>query len=273
MKKRLLSAAVGLPLVAVILCLFQTVIFNIAIALVAAVCVFEVLQSSKVITYRDVAVGSVAYAFLLPFSDFCVRFDLQTVLTVCYIFFLFAVLIYRYEKLSAKQIAFFGSMTLMISYSFWTITAIRDSFNPYGLYYIILVFALSWVCDIGAYFTGRFFGKHKMSPRISPNKTVEGVIGGVVVNIIFAVILTAVFAIFVYSDAKISVISWIIIVLLCSFLGIIGDLSASAIKRQLGVKDFGNLLPGHGGAVDRFDSLLFVSVAIYFVGNFLPIFV
>ena len=126
---------------------------------------------------------------------------------------------------------------------------------------------------MGAYFTGRAFGKHKMAPKISPNKTVEGVVGGLAINFVFAAILTAIFAIWVYSNVKISIFSWIVLVLLGSFLGIIGDLSASAIKRQLGIKDFGNLLPGHGGAIDRFDSLLFVSVAVYFVGSVLPVFV
>ncbi len=273
MKKRLLSAAIGLPLVAVILCFFQTIIFNIAISLVGAIFVFEIFHSAKALHDRDIVIASMIYALLFPFSSVEGWINFRGILTVCYIFFLFAVLLYRYEKISVERITFLGAMTLLLSYSLWTLVAIRDAFASYGLYYLLLVFALSWICDMGAYFTGRAFGKHKMAPKISPNKTVEGVVGGLAINFVFAAILTAIFAIWVYSNVKISILSWIVLVLLGSFLGIIGDLSASAIKRQLGIKDFGNLLPGHGGAIDRFDSLLFVSVAVYFVGSVLPVFV
>lgn len=273
MKQRLISAAIGLSVLTIVLFFYQTILLNIAISIVCALSVFEIFRSTKALSEWEIAISSIAYSLIFPFSQLSGKPNFRGFLTVCYVLFLFIVLLYRYEKISVNRIAFLGTTTLALSYSFWTLIAIRDQFAPYSFYYIILVFALSWICDAGAYFTGRAFGKHKMAPKISPNKTIEGAVGGLAINFIFAALLTVIFAVFVYTDAKISIVGWSIIILLGSFLGIIGDLCASAIKRQLKIKDFGNLIPGHGGAIDRFDSLLFVSVIVYLVGSFLPIFV
>lgn len=273
MKQRLISAAIGLSVLTIVLFFYQTVLLNIAISIVGAISVFEIFRSTKALDEWDIVVSSIAYSLVFPFSQLPGKPNFCGLLTVCYVLFLFIALLYRYEKISVNRIAFLGMTTLALSYSFWTIIAIRDKFAPYSIYYIMLVFALSWICDAGAYFIGRAFGKHKMAPKISPNKTIEGAVGGLAINFIFAALLTVIFAVFIYTDAEISIVGWSVITLLGSFLGIVGDLCASAIKRQLKIKDFGNLLPGHGGAIDRFDSMLFVSVIVYVVGSFLPIFI
>ena len=127
--------------------------------------------------------------------------------------------------------------------------------------YIWLVYIIAFGTDTFAYFTGVFLGKHKLCPTISPKKTVEGAIGG----ILGCTILT----IFYFKIVGINNILYIIIFsVFVSIFSMIGDLLASKIKREYGVKDFGNFLPGHGGILDRFDSLLFVAPVVYYFVNF-----
>lgn len=113
--------------------------------------------------------------------------------------------------------------------------------------------------DTFAYFTGRFFGNHKLIPSISPKKTVEGAIGGIIGSIVGCVIFALLF-----PQSNVSLYLGVVIGLLGSLVAQIGDLVASAIKRNCYIKDFGKIIPGHGGILDRFDSILFVSPFIYF---------
>ena len=113
------------------------------------------------------------------------------------------------------------------------------------------------VCDTGAYFVGSFLGKHKLCPNISPKKTVEGSIGGIAASLIVSPILAACYG----SHGNLAV-TLAMTVLLC-IVGMMGDLFASVIKRRAGIKDYGNLIPGHGGILDRFDSMLLIAPILY----------
>ena len=127
-----------------------------------------------------------------------------------------------------------------------------------AFYLTLLLFLLIWVTDTGAYYTGKSLGKHKFAPSISPNKTWEGTIGGLCA----ALLLATVFKIFVLTD-----LTWmdaLVLAFLGGFWGQLGDLLESALKRSAGVKDSGAILPGHGGVLDRFDSLIFTAPA-YFI--------
>ena len=131
-----------------------------------------------------------------------------------------------------------------------------------GVYYILLLFVFSSGCDMGAYFTGVTIGKHKLCPELSPKKTVEGAIGGIVTTIILTLVVVFIFKNHIdISTAKI-VATVLLSVPLC-IIGMMGDLFASAIKRSVGIKDYGNLIPGHGGILDRFDSILMISPVLY----------
>ena len=125
----------------------------------------------------------------------------------------------------------------------------------------------SWLTDVFAYFTGRAFGKHKLCPKISPKKTVEGAIGGIIIPAVINIIVLAVFEKFFFDGTVIPYWAMLIISPVLSVASMLGDLSASTIKRNFGVKDFSNLIPGHGGIMDRFDSCLFVLPAIYVIVN------
>ena len=138
----------------------------------------------------------------------------------------------------------------------------------YGNYLIWLIFISSWLCDTGAYYSGRFLGKHKLAPKVSPNKTVEGSIGG----LISSCLACGVFGIFIRSiniNININIIHFFLIGLICGVSCQVGDLVASSIKRYTAVKDFSNLIPGHGGILDRFDSILFASVVVYYYMSFI----
>lgn len=122
--------------------------------------------------------------------------------------------------------------------------------------YILGVFMMVWINDTFAYMVGSTIGKHKLFPRISPNKTIEGFIGGMIFTILGAYILS-------YFFSEMTFLNWLVFALIVSIFGVLGDLIESMFKRQAGVKDSGNIIPGHGGILDRMDSVIFVAPFIF----------
>ncbi|GKU82503.1 phosphatidate cytidylyltransferase [Niallia sp. NCCP-28] len=173
---------------------------------------------------------------------------------------LFAVLFYltymvaSKNKFTIEDLSYSILSVIYMGVGFLFFVEIRETA---GLWMLIYSLFIIWATDSGAYFIGRAFGKRKLWPEISPNKTVEGAIGG----IICACIVSVLFSLFGNIEWYIMVFITIIL----SAFGQIGDLAESALKRHFGVKDSGNLLPGHGGILDRFDSLLFVWPLLYFI--------
>ena len=140
---------------------------------------------------------------------------------------------------------------------------------------VVLCAGIAWGGDIMAYFSGYLFGKHKMAPKLSPKKTIEGAVGGVIGSVIIALAMTFGYSKLPFSantvvaDMGRNYMSLIIFAALGSFVGMIGDLFASAVKRQQGIKDYGNIMPGHGGVLDRFDSFILVAVIISLMADFI----
>ena len=143
----------------------------------------------------------------------------------------------------------------------------RAEYLPYGIFVYAMIFFCSWVSDTCAYLVGRAFGKHKMTPRLSPNKTKEGAVGGIAGSVILCVAAAGVVS--YLSPGSNVYLPFAILGLFGSILGMIGDLAASAIKRSHGIKDYGHIIPGHGGIMDRFDSVIFTAPAIYLLGMLL----
>ena len=129
---------------------------------------------------------------------------------------------------------------------------------PNGLPYVLLPMVISWMSDTGAYFTGVCFGKHKMAPVISPKKTWEGFFGGWVISVgltvLYGVICNAIVGSTVFSLPILAIMAAVL-----APVSVVGDLVASLIKRRTGIKDYGNIMPGHGGVMDRFDSVIFIA--------------
>jgi phosphatidate cytidylyltransferase len=167
-----------------------------------------------------------------------------TVLGVAYVGGLFTFLV----RLRAISIPQFNVLNLQSS---WLDT------GSYGAWLVLFLLLVTWACDTGAYFTGKFLGKRKLAPTISPGKTVEGAIGGVVSAMIVALLAGSLVAF--------PLVNRILVGAVIAATSIIGDLVESAMKREIGIKDFGSIMPGHGGVLDRFDSLLFSAPALFYI--------
>lgn len=162
------------------------------------------------------------------------------------------------NKITFDEVAFILLGAFYVGLGFHYLIETRNV----GLEYVVYCLLVVWTTDSGAYFVGRKIGKHKLWPEISPKKTIEGFVGGIVIAVIFAIVMQL-----IYPFAN-GMISLIFVTIFASIIGQMGDLVESAIKRHFDVKDSGNILPGHGGILDRFDSLLFVVPLLHFLHLF-----
>lgn len=138
--------------------------------------------------------------------------------------------------------------------------------KPHGEFLIWIIFIGSWLSDTAAFYSGKLFGKHKLSPKVSPKKTIEGSIGG----LIGATVFTGIFGIAIQDYANIMPIyNYFLIGILCGLFGQLGDLVASSVKRYVEIKDYSNLIPGHGGILDRFDSIIFSATMVFYYLTFI----
>jgi len=205
---------------------------------------------------------------------YATRLNLTSVVIALYLVATVILTLYLHSTTPFEKIAFAVLSTLGISLSFNCLVLLRNSYNEAGLFYILVAFGSAWFADTGAYFTGMLLGKHKLCPNISPKKTVEGAVGGVVWNVGLLCLLAFVYTKIYAAQGTILSVNYLNICILAvatAFAGMAGDLIASVIKRQIGIKDYGNLIPGHGGIMDRYDSILFTAPTIYFVTGFIDI--
>ena len=176
------------------------------------------------------------------------------------------VFVFSYPKYKAKQLinSVFSFIYAPVMLSF--IYLLRAF--PTGKYLAWIPF-IAWICDTFAYFTGKAFGKHKLCPQLSPKKTIEGAVGGVFGSVIAGLVFGYVYSNFADQTVplRLSMISFAVITLVAGILSQVGDLIASGIKREHDIKDYGKLIPGHGGIMDRFDSVIFITPAIYFLSK------
>lgn len=275
MKQRLISAAFAAPVILAVLLLYNTVVLNIVVALLSVLALYEVFVATGYIKSKGIAAAGFIYAAALPF--FFVSHLHLVVLGCSYLFVvvLFALLMHYRTGLSLSQVGTGFFLTILISTAFSSIVFLRDLFiehaerahTPFdALFYIVLIFIGAWITDAGAYFIGRFFGRHKMSPAISPNKTVEGAVGGVLCTVVLFPVTGAIFQSAVAAaqyEVSIHYPLLALMGLVCALAAVFGDLVGSVIKRECKIKDFGHVLPGHGGILDRFDSVLLVAPLFY----------
>lgn len=280
MKQRVITAVVLLALLTVVVWQINTPVLVLVIAFLAAVAANEIMRCAKVENtfIRVVATG---YAACVPFfasakaltpwvSEAVWGKVIGAVPGVVYLIALVLVLLlamlkgYAYTTFEDVAVSVFAGA--LVPFGFSVFIRLRDMFQieQFGIYLIFYGLICALATDSGAQLAGMAFGKHKMSPNISPKKTVEGAIGG----LIFSLILNAV-AMILYNrlaDFKMDEFAVTVLLAAClpvSFLGMMGDLSASVLKRNFGVKDFGKIFPGHGGVMDRFDSSMFTLPVTY----------
>ena len=233
--------------------------FNCALSLVIGVMLYEVYRSVKshlALYFSGFISAIMILAALLFFKE-----AVSVALTVSVVVYLIT-MVFLHTKVDYRDITSHCILTYYITFFMGSLITIR---NEYDVFAVLLVFICAWTTDTGAYFTGYFLGKHKLIPKVSPKKTVEGAIGGVIVCTICTYIYVHVLNLVDAGNVLYTCGFAAVISILSQF----GDLVASAIKRDCGVKDFGNLLPGHGGLMDRFDSVTFVAPIIMYLLKFI----
>lgn len=203
--------------------------------------------------------GIVIYYLLMTFFEERIYLFLMLIVILVAFMFLY---VFSFPKYHAEQImcAFFCAAYAPVMLSF--IYLVREL--PYGVYSVWMIFISSWICDTCAYVVGMLIGKHKLAPVLSPKKSIEGAVGGT----LGAALVGALYAYFVVepviSEQK---VTWVFVLISAvgAVISQVGDLAASAIKRNHEIKDYGKLIPGHGGVMDRFDSVIFTAPMIYFL--------
>ena len=246
-------------------------ILNIAAAFISLMSVHELISAVGLGKKYMLLIPSIIFAVAVPFAGM-LSID-KFVLSGIYVLSLFVGIIFAYKQISFKDLAMVCSMTLIMPNALSCIVSARDLSPEFGLFYAVIAVLTAWIPDTGAYFVGTLFGKHKLCPEISPKKTVEGFVGGIVCNGIIMMLLGLVWnLIFFGGAAKLNFIALLIIGLGGAVISVIGDLSFSIIKRNENIKDFGKLIPGHGGILDRFDSVIFTAPYVYIILSLLPAF-
>ncbi|MCD7959222.1 MAG: phosphatidate cytidylyltransferase [Ruminococcus sp.] len=270
MKVRIISGIVGVLLTVVMLILYKTFFFPLVIAALICIALYELFRAGGCLKYWLSVGAGFLYGLLLPFLTFYENFAVVIGVRFLCIIAIFAELVLRYQRVRYQDTLYIVAVTLLVSDSLTMMISLLQS-SAFGLGYVILALCSAWISDTGAYFTGTFLGKHKLCPEISPKKTVEGFFGGILTDIIMMVLFALVYSLITEATVK---YAWLIFAaIVCAVISVLGDLSASMIKRQRGIKDFGNIMPGHGGVMDRFDSVLFTIPAFYALICMSPIFV
>lgn len=271
MAKRIISAVVGILLILIVISLgtIFPVFIDIFMALVCAVAVGEFVHAIGLLKKYLISIPSIIFALC---NAMLFSYGYQSVIWYVYTAVMLSVMIFFHEKISFKDVSNTYGMTIIISYGLSTVISMKNLDIAHSSFYFVLALALPWLADAGAYFAGSFFGKHKLCPKISPKKTIEGVIGGVIICVGACCLLGYIFSEFIYKGIQnVNYLNLIILSFVGSLLSVLGDLSFSLVKRAYNIKDYGNIIPGHGGILDRFDSVVFVSPFLLISLTYLPV--
>jgi len=282
MAKRIVFGLLLTVFAILMIVLRDTVLLTIVLS---AICCIATIEMNNAIKLQNKAIMgiSVVVSAIVPFyyeygenlrSEF---FNVDAKYLIClYILALFIGMLFEYEKTKFTDVATVVISSLAIPFAITRFMYLRDIDEVFtdkgygeahGIFLVLFAAFCAWMTDVMAFFVGSFLGKHKLCPKISPKKTVEGAIGGVAGCVVTSLILYAVFVNFVFESENVNYIAVAVMAAILSVISMCGDLTASVMKRNFGIKDFGKLIPGHGGILDRFDSIIFVLVALYAILN------
>lgn len=268
MKTRILTAACLVPVFLGIVYAAPKICTVILFSVVCAIAAYELLHSTGFVKEGRMIAWSVLFAAAVPFwCRFGMPYIWALLAVLAFSCLLFAELLISHAQVKVNNLCLCYVAAFVIP--FMLSALVRIHMQEKGLYLIMVPLIMAFISDSGAYFVGRAFGKHKLAPVISPNKTVEGVMGAVITAVVFMVIYFVVlqYGFFVEVNYLYAVIYGIV----GSLAGVFGDLSFSAIKRSTGIKDYGNLMPGHGGVLDRFDSMVVIAPLAEVLMTLLPV--
>ncbi len=276
MLKRIVVGVIAAALAITVIAFRDTPAMPIVLAVLSCIATYEIEKCVQ-LKNKAIEVVSLVFSALVPlyftYAGALAEAGLNlptTAVVALYAILLFILMLANYEHTKFEDVAAVLVASIFVPWAFSSLallsaidTRFPEEFDGYhGLFFILFALFCALITDTFAYFTGKFLGKHKLT-KISPKKTVEGAIGGVIGGILSSVILFAVFDTYFFTVHTIGYLEIVILSAVLSVVGMCGDLTASVIKRNFGVKDFGKLFPGHGGVMDRCDSVLFVSSALY----------
>ncbi|MDO4566569.1 MAG: phosphatidate cytidylyltransferase [Oscillospiraceae bacterium] len=265
MKQRLISSAAGLLLLAAVLLLFETVFPNIILTLVGGLCIFEALRAynlnKHLLLLITLELAHAANMFL----------ELDPMLTISVVIFSCLMFLVAADGAAGSflEASAAAVLTLIVTSGLKALSGFCR-FSPLtsdSMLLFICALAMGWICDSFSLFAGSLFGKRPLARVISPKKTVEGALGGIIGTAVFMALLCGIYAAnaaegscFSGRDGLLYIAAYALIGALGAMCGILGDLTMSFAKRSAGIKNFGRIMPGHGGALDRMDSVLFTSI-------------
>lgn len=257
LKKRFITALIGVILV-LLVCYFGSIYIVAGIGLLSVLGAYEYCRMMENKNYHppySLTIGGAIAATLLVAYGFAPY--LPIFILVLFLLFYIDKLI-RHTSWPELLIAYIGALYVGLGFGYLILLRL----SALDFRYILLAFLITWSTDTGAYFIGCRFGRHKLAPKVSPKKTMEGAFGGLLVSLVVGYIYSLIFF-------EISISTLLLFLILSSCVAQAGDLLESAIKRWAGVKDSGKVLPGHGGVLDRFDSMLVVAPLVYFLFRFI----
>lgn len=268
MKKRVITSVAVLLGMLLLALLSNYIVYPIGIAILAIGAVFEILRVIGVHKKLLISLPAYIIACVFPICAFFVTSQNVTGLLLLfaaamfvYLLWLLGVSVFSRGSIAFSRVSEVFATVTYVAYAFTSLSIIRYLDEIFGMYFLVLVFAIAWPTDIFAFAVGTLFGKHKLIPEVSPKKSVEGAIGGVVFSAIFCLLYGLVVDLLI-PNVKVEYLTLFIFGLVLSVVSQLGDLIASLIKREYGVKDYGRIFPGHGGIMDRFDSVLAVATVL-----------
>ena len=279
MAVRIVAALVGIIIGVSILAFDNIWLYTAVISFFSAVAVMELSRAVKCDKYKVLYILCIAFSAVVPFilipfmllKELILLHNLAVPVYGAFVLVLFAVMLANHSTRKFEFITMCGGAAILIPTSMSCIVLFRYSVErqSLGIFMVLYLLFCAWFGDSGAYFVGTFLGKHKLCPNVSPKKTVEGLIGGVVTVGVVVVIQCLIFNFFIPEGMTMNMLLLVPVGMAASLAGVLGDLSASVIKREFDVKDFGHIMPGHGGVLDRFDSVLFVAPFLYILFRYL----
>lgn len=280
MRTRILTALVALCVLIPVLIFSHTWLFPIGVAVCCLIALWEIFKCIGVKslwvtipTYLVAAFLILSFRFFREMYSFGTDAFIVRIAIPCILFaalYLMGAMVFSRGKLPVESVTAAGFLSFYIVAAFLCILFLRDADR--GAYTYLLIFIGAWITDSFAYFTGMLFGKHKLIPEISPKKTVEGSIGGILFCGASFILYGVLIGHFFENAERMNLVALFAYGVIVSVVSQIGDLSMSAVKRHYGIKDFGKIFPGHGGILDRFDSILAVSLVLFVLNEFAHIF-
>ena len=269
MKTRLITAGVGIIIGALVFVFgeMNSIVITIAVSIACTIMCGEYLAAKNL--HKEIAIflPCLVFGFLIPVLSYS---SVGFIPYYVFVLYLCAIAVLAHDTIPIETIlyTFFGMSLITISMAMFIIRVCAANWHP--TFWAVLIFGVPWFADSAAYFVGSATGKHQLCPKISPKKTIEGAIGGVIFATVVPLLFGLVFKL-VYGNLEVNWFILPVIGVVNALISILGDLLFSVIKRKCGIKDYGSIMPGHGGLLDRFDSVILCVPFVYFISKYVPI--